>query len=93
MPFSYLPGSPISDRIRVELIEADVEQVFGLVDVAEAEAESGNASKSSRILDDAESGLVDIVWCLAQIGTPESFPFALVEELRRSINAIRSHLS
>ncbi len=88
---SYFPGSPISDRIRVELIEADVEQVFGLVDLADAEAQSGNALKSKRILEDAESVFLDIERRLAHLGTSESFPFlALVEELRRSIDTVRS---
>ncbi len=77
-----------SDRIRVELIEADVDMAFGLVDDALEEFHDGNAEYARAALNDAQKVLTDIEARLGNIGTTDSAPFGpLVDELRRAIRA------
>jgi hypothetical protein len=52
-----MPNEPIhraSDRVRVELIEADVDIAFGLVDDALEEFHDGNVTYARAALGDAE---------------------------------------
>jgi hypothetical protein len=81
------------DRIRQELIEADVEQGFSLVDMAEEEAVLGNYEGVSRIVQAAERVLQDIEQRLAPLQDIDAYPFRpLVGELRRAIESARSHI-
>lgn len=90
MPYAH--DSPMSDRIRVELIEAEVEQVFELVDLAEEEFFLRHDESSALILADAERVFSDIERRLGQVGPAEATPFAgLVGEMRRAIDGVRSH--
>jgi hypothetical protein len=92
MPHS--PRIPLSERIRVELIEADIEQAFGLVDLAESESAAGHAESSIRILQDADRVFLDIHDRLAKLGASGAAPFTLlIAELRKSIERARSHPS
>ena len=77
-----------SDRIRVELVEADVDSGFGLVDVALEEFHSGNPAFAARALHDADEVLTDIEQRLRQLDAQHSQPFGpLVEELRKAVLA------
>jgi hypothetical protein len=88
MPYS--PDSSISERIRIELIEADIEQAFGLVDLAQTEAAGGDTPSSCRVLNDAERVFLDMELRLTQLGPEGAKPFILlVVELRRSIEQAR----
>ena len=77
-----------SDRVRVELIEADVDMVFGLVDDAREEFHQGNPEFARSALDDAQRVLSDIEDRLRKIDEEHAAPFGpLVDELRKSIHA------
>jgi hypothetical protein len=83
-------NSPVSSRIRRELIEAAVEQAFGLVDLAEEAALRGNSQTATRILADAERVYLDIEERLSRLDAREIGPFLpLVAELRNSIDKAR----
>ncbi len=70
----------------VQLIEADVEIGFGLVDEARAFRAGGNQDFSCRALKDAQEVVADIEKRLLQIGETEAEPFLpLVAELRKEI--------
>ncbi len=76
----------VSEQVMVQLIEADVDIGFGLVDEAKAYRLQGNAQFSARALEEAESIVVDIEQRLERLGQDESGPFrALVTELRNEI--------
>jgi hypothetical protein len=76
----------LRDKIFVELIEADVEIGFGLVDEAKAYRSSGRAELAMRVLQDAAVVFADIESRLAQLGASGSSPFkSLVTELRNEI--------
>lgn len=78
----------LAKRILIQLIEADVEMGFGLVDEAKAFRASGQPEFSYRALQDAENILVDIDLRLRRLGDSESVPFRpLVSELRNEITA------
>ena len=80
-----------SERIQVELIEADVDIGFGLVDSALGELRAGNLTFARRALQDAEKVLLDIDERLRQIDEERRGPFGpLVDELRKSIRAAES---
>lgn len=82
----------MQDRIRQELIEADVEQGFSLVDMAEEEAVGGNYEGVSNILQAAERVLRNIEQRLSSLQEVDASPFLpLVAELRRAIVCARSH--
>jgi hypothetical protein len=77
-----------SDRIRVELIEADVDMAFGLVDDALEEFHDGNVEYARAALGDAERVLTDIEARLGNVSAADSAPFGpLVDELRKSLRA------
>ncbi len=82
-------GRKVADKIAVQLIEADVEIGFALVDQVKVYQASGQPQFSSRALHDAKDVVVDIERRLGQLGDSESWPFnPLVTELRDEIAAL-----
>lgn len=85
------PGS--STRMSIELVEADCEIGFGLVDIAEMESHSGHHEIAVRALDDADKVILDIEQRLVRLAERNRTPFEpLVCELRRQIQQARSHV-
>lgn len=85
------PNHRAAERIRVELIEADVDIAFGLVDDALDEFRGGNVEFARAALENAQKVLTDIDGRLAQLEVDQRVPFGpLVEELRKSILAAES---
>jgi hypothetical protein len=75
-----------SDQMMVQLIEADVDIGFGLVDEAKGYLVSGQAEFSSRALQNAQDVVADIERRLQQWGDSEAAPFfPLLAELRNQI--------
>lgn len=82
------PSQRASDRIRIELIEADVDIAFGLVDDALEEFRAGNVDFAHQALSEAENVLTDIGTRLRNLDPANSTPFGpLVDELRKAILA------
>ena len=85
------PGS--SRRMAIELVEADCEIAFGLVDIAEMEADAGDRALAVRALDDADKVVLDIEQRLVRLAERNRMPFGpLVCELRRQIKRARRHV-
>ena len=83
----------VAERITRELIEADFEIAFNLIDLSQAELERGDRPSASRALQDAEDVFLDIERRLALIGDLESRPFTpLVGELKRQQALAKSQL-
>jgi hypothetical protein len=83
----------MSNRVLTELIEADVEQVFSLVDMSEERAALGNHESGTQILQAAERVLANIEQRLLTLSSPDASPFLpLLGELRRAIENARSHI-
>ncbi len=79
-------GRKVADKVTTQLIEADVEIGFALVDEAKAYNASGQPEFSSRVRHDAEEVIADIERRLRQLGDFASGPFhLLVSELRNEI--------
>ena len=79
----------VADKIAVQLIEAEVEAGFALLDEARAYRASGQPQSSSRVRQDAEEIIADIEHRLQRLGDSESRPFqALITELRNEIAAL-----
>ena len=77
-----------ADQVMLQLIEADVESGFGLVDEARAYRIRGNGAFSSRALKDAEEVVADIEQRLQKLGDGEAAAFLpLLAELRSQIAA------
>ena len=75
----------------MDLIEADVDMAFGLVDDATDEFRDGNQLYAQRALEDARRALADIESRLSELGPDRRSPFGpLVDELRKSINQAQS---
>ena len=86
-------GRKVADKIFVELIEADVEIGFSLVDEAKAYRVSGQPEFSARALQEAENILPDIEHRLHQLGDSEAGPFRpLVSELRNEIATVKREI-
>jgi len=84
----------LADKILIQLIEAEVESGFALIDDAEAYRTSGHAGLSWRALQDAEGVVEDIERRLQQLGDSASEPFQpLVNELRNEIASAERGLS
>jgi hypothetical protein len=84
----------VTERITRELIEADFEIAFNLIDLSQAELERGDRPSASRVLEDAEDVFRDIERRLTLIGQVKSRPFgSLVAELMRQTGRARSHLA
>lgn len=78
----------LADKVLIQLLEADVDIGFGLVDEAKAFRASGQSEFSVRALQDAEAVLRDIERRLQRLGESESGPFhPLLTELRNEIAA------
>ncbi len=79
------------DKILVELIEADVEIGFGLVDDAKLYKASGQSEMILPVLQDMADIVADIERRLGQLGDSESLVFhPLLAELRNEIAALKS---
>ncbi len=87
------PFADVSHRVQVQFLEADVEIGFGLVDLAKAERLYGNSPGASRALEDVEGVFTDIQNRLLRLEALDRQPFGpLVDELRREIDAAKSHI-
>jgi hypothetical protein len=76
----------VADQVLIQLIEADVDIGFGLVDEVRSYRASGQPEFSLRALQNAADILTDIDIRLHQLGDLQSGPFiALVAELRNEI--------
>jgi hypothetical protein len=85
MPCRY--GSTPDHRVRVELVEADFEIGFSLVDLADS-----RPSEASRVLADAEEVYADIQARLMGLPSSEGDSFKpLATELRRAIDLALRH--
>jgi len=83
-----------ADRVLVDLVEADVDIGFSLVDVATTEFCRGNPASGERALREAEAIVTDIEQRLLRLDSSGSAPFRqLVTELRREIDAARPKTS
>lgn len=79
------------NRLKVELVEADVEIGFCLVDLAHQQSNTGDSSAAARILQDADEVLADIDRRLRDLTTADQACFApLVAELRRELAQAKS---
>lgn len=86
--------NPVAERITRELIEADFEIAFNLIDLSRAELERGDRPSASRALQDAEDVLRDIERRLTLIGDMKSRPFiALAGELKRQTALAKSQIA
>jgi len=91
---SHPVGHPLRDRIAVDLVEADVEAAFSLVDLAEAAVGQGNSVFAADALERAEEVFGDIEGRLAGLGAGARTPLAeLAAELRREIDLAKLHHS
>ena len=82
------PNHRAADRVRLELIEADVEIAFSLVDDAREEFHEGNLEFAQAALANASNVLTDIQDRLDQLDARQAAPFGpLVDELRKTIRA------
>ena len=80
-----------SDRVRIELIEADVDMAFSLVDDAREEFHEGNAEFAHAALDHAHKVVRDIEQRLAKLDPEHRAPFGpLLDELRKAIQAAQA---
>ncbi len=87
-------GGKVADKVFVELIEADVEIGFALVDEVKAYRAAGRTEFTSRALQGAEDILTDIERRLQRLGNFVSEPFhPLVTELRNEIAAVERETS
>ncbi|HXJ42303.1 MAG TPA: hypothetical protein VNH18_23690 [Bryobacteraceae bacterium] len=82
----------MSDRILTEMIEADFEIAFTLVDMAEEQLLGGDAAYTSQALHGADQVLLDIRGRLDAMGREKGQPFdPLLTELNRAIGLAKSH--
>ena len=78
----------VLDQVLIQLIEADVESGFSLVDEAKAYRLQGNRDFSCRALQQAEAIVADIERRLTAFKDSEARPFLpLLTELREQIAA------
>ncbi len=83
----------VADQVLIQLIEADVDIGFALLDEAKAYRLSGQSDFSSHALQQAKDIVVDIERRLQELGDSESVPFLpLVAELRNEIAAVKSEI-
>lgn len=79
----------LADQVLIQLIEADVDIGFGLVDEVRSYRASGQPEFSLRALQNAADILADIDTRLHQLGDSQSGPFLLlVAELRNEIAVV-----
>lgn len=83
-----------ADQVRIQLVEADVDIGFALVDEAKAYFASGHPEFSSRALQQAAEIVFDIERRLERLGSSEAGPFQpLLAELRDEIAAAERETS
>jgi len=81
----------VADQVLIQLIEADVDIGFALLDQAKAYRLSGQSDFSAQALQQAKDIVIDIERRLQELGDSESVPFLpLVAELRNEIAAVKS---
>lgn len=92
VPWCFLPyRRSANQQARLQLIEADVDIGFGLVDEVRAYRLSGQTEFGIRALAEAVEILADIEVRLRQIGVNEAGPFQpLLNELRQQIASVIS---
>jgi len=87
----YDPEATLRNRIEVDLVEADVEIGFNLVDLAEQLSRSDHRSLVPRVLSDAGNVLDGIEARLSRLAAPDRSPFGpLIQELSREIEVAKS---
>jgi len=85
---------PVAERITRELIEANIEIAFNLIDLSQAELEREDRPSASRALQDSEDVFRDIERRLTLIGDVKSQPFhPLVAELKRQQSLAKSQIA
>jgi hypothetical protein len=85
---------PASERISKELIEADFEIAFSLVDMVHEETEEGDLVSAARALHDADDVFLDIERRLRLIRSLDQESFdPLIGELRRAIALAKSRVA
>ena len=86
---NYLQGP---DGFLTELIEADFEIAFNLVDMAEERLSEGDSANAARALHDTDEVLADIGRRLDAMGPDKGQVFdPLLSELHRAIGLAKSH--
>ena len=91
---NYSGSHRLQDRVRVDLIEADVDMAFGLIDDAREEFHQGNHSYAQQALEEARRALADIEARLRELAPERSSPFGpLVDELRKSMQETEAECS
>ena len=86
--------TPAAELVTRELIEADFEIAFNLIDLSQVELECEDRPAATRVLADAGDIFRDIERRLILIGDGKSLPFRpLVEELKRQLNLAESHMA
>ena len=89
---SRLDHRRASDRILTELIEADIEIAFHLVDMTEDCLRDRDFAGTVRLLHDADAVLLDIRRRLDAKGSEKGEPFEpLLSEVCRAIALAKSH--
>jgi uncharacterized protein (DUF1778 family) len=84
----------IALQVLLQLVEADVDIGFGLIDEAKACRISGQTEFSLRALQEATAVIADIERRLQEVGESESEPFLpLLDELRNEIAAVEREVS
>jgi hypothetical protein len=84
----------VADQVSVQLVEADVDIGFALVDEAKRYLALGQLASSVRVLQEASAIVADIERRLGRLGEYESGPFRpLVTELRNELAAVERQSS
>ena len=91
---SHAYREPASARIPRELIEANFEIAFNLIDLGQMELDERDSSWAARAVHDAEDVLLDIERRLELLGAINRLPFdPLFGELKRQIALAKSRMS
>jgi hypothetical protein len=91
---SGIHHTPAAELVTRELIEADFEIAFNLIDLSQVELKCEDRPAATRVLEDAEDIFRDIERRLRLIGDVKSRPFhSLVGELKRQLDLAESQLS
>jgi hypothetical protein len=84
----------VADQIAIQLIEADVDIGFALVDEAKAYRAAGQSQFSVGAIKEAARVLVAIEERLQRLGEYETRPFVnLIRELRKEIAAVQQEIA
>ncbi len=91
---SYPRRRKVTEQVLIQLVEADVDIGFGLVDEARAYLASGQPEFSARALQEASAIVLDIQRRLEQLVASDSAPFLpLLGELSNQIAAVTEGVS